>query len=398
MNDFEKQFKQIVSGLNINDRPNAEHKEVLRQQMLTACRQSSSKSARRIQPVWRKIMKSNITKIRRGSGNPAGHFVFLTQSNGTGLALANVIEQFSHPYQCTQTVYYDGKEHQRIKLYRLNLSQRREERPNNEVFVVDMRQSPVCTLYLYNNDKFAKVTRDYGMGPLKDPDLLPMLTKMENGSAQELGVQTINGVQAEGFRTTNEYNDITIWGDIETGLPVKVEIIHLNQDRKIVFEDFAFNVQFDPSLFLTEPPKGYRVSEYNLNQDTDSGQSRQTEGTQTDKVSNDFKPYSCEETVYRAGKKIYTSKLCRKNLSVRREERDDGVILIFDMAEKPVKFLTMKPKSMTAELELHYELSPAKEPDMLAMLTQMQHGLAEKLGIQEVEGIQAEGFHRVESV
>ena len=63
MNDFEKQFEQIVSAFDINDQPNAEHKKTLRQQMLTAHKESpSKKTAPRIQPIWSRIMKSNITK------------------------------------------------------------------------------------------------------------------------------------------------------------------------------------------------------------------------------------------------------------------------------------------------------------------------------------------------
>ena len=105
--------------------------------------------------IWSKIMKSNITKSAAAAMILIGAFFFLTQGNGS-LVLANVIEKFSLPYQCRQTVYYGGKEHQVTTLYRLNLSQRREECPNNEVFIVDMRQTPVRTLYLYENDKFAK--------------------------------------------------------------------------------------------------------------------------------------------------------------------------------------------------------------------------------------------------
>ena len=63
MNDLEKQFEQIVTGLEIDDRPNAEYKQALRKQMLAACKETSSNTAAiRIQPVWSKIMKSNITK------------------------------------------------------------------------------------------------------------------------------------------------------------------------------------------------------------------------------------------------------------------------------------------------------------------------------------------------
>ncbi len=396
MNDHEKQFEKIAAGLNINDRPNAEHKQALRQQMLTAYKDPSKKTAPRIQPTWSRIMKSNLTKSAAAAIIVLGAFIFLT-TNGASLAWADVVEHFTNPYQCTQTVYYGNKEHQTIKLYRLNLSQRREERPNNETFIVDMRQTPVCTLYLYNNDKLAQVRKDYGMGQRKDPDWLQMLTNMETSDAEELGVQEINGSRAKGFRTVSKYNDITIWADIETGLPVQVVIIHLQNDRKIVLEDFQFDINFDPTLFSTEPPTGYQVHEVSMNQKIDDAEkSDETGSTQTSQVADDFKPYSCEKMVYRGGKKVYTSKFYRKNLSVRRDERDYGTIFIFDMTEKPMRKLTLKPESMTAELKLNYKFGPSSDPDMRAWLARMQNGDAEKLGIQEIDGVQAEGFRDVD--
>ncbi|MHC4290332.1 MAG: carboxypeptidase-like regulatory domain-containing protein, partial [Planctomycetota bacterium] len=62
MTNNEKQFEKIAAGLNIDDRPNAEHKQALRKQMLDACKAPSDTAAIRIQPVWSRIMKSNITK------------------------------------------------------------------------------------------------------------------------------------------------------------------------------------------------------------------------------------------------------------------------------------------------------------------------------------------------
>ena len=64
MTDFEKQFEQIVAGLNIDDQSNTEHKQTLRKQMLDACKDAPSETtAIRIQPVWSKIMKNRMTQL-----------------------------------------------------------------------------------------------------------------------------------------------------------------------------------------------------------------------------------------------------------------------------------------------------------------------------------------------
>lgn len=348
---------------------------------------------------WSIIMKSNITKSAAAAIIVIGAFIFLTQTNGTGLVLASIIEKFSQPYQCRQTVYYSGQKHHVITLYRLNLSQRREERPNNEVFIVDMRKTPVRTLSLYENEKFAKVTNDYGMGPLKDPDLLQMLTNMETGNAEKLGVQTIDGVQAEGFRTVGKYNDITIWGDVETGLPVKVIIIHPQHDRKIVFDNFQFVVTFDPSLFSTNPPEGYQVNEVSLNEEAKDSQPGKTDVSlsETPERAEAFIPHSCVQTVYRDGVEVGKAKVLHKTLSLRREEHfDDGSIHVIDISERPVKILRMDPDTLKATLRRLYNMGPAKNPDLLAMLTRMRDGDAEKLGVQNINGVEAEGFHSVD--
>ena len=348
---------------------------------------------------WSIIMKSNITKSAAAALILIGTFILLTQTNGTGLVLADVIEKFSQPYECRQTVYYGDQEHHVITLYRLNLSQRREERPNNEVFIVDMRTTPVRTLFLYKNEKFAKVTNDYGMGPLKDPDLLQMLSNMETGNAEKLGVQTIDGIQAEGFRTVGKYNDITIWGNVETGLPVKVIIIHPQHDRKIVFDNFQFDVAFDLILFSTDPPEGYRVHEVSLNQDANDSQSDGTDMSlpETPEGAESFISHSCVQTVYRNSTEVGKAKILHKTLSLRREEHfDDGSIHVIDISERPVKILRMDPDTLKATLRRLYNMGPAKNPDLLAMLARMRNGDAEKIGIQDVDGFQAEGFQTVD--
>ncbi|MHC4952240.1 MAG: hypothetical protein ACYTEU_14850 [Planctomycetota bacterium] len=89
MTNNEKQFEKIAAGLNIDDRPNTEHKQVLRKQMLDACKdESSDKTAPRIQPAWSKIMKSNITKSAAAAIILIGAFIFLA-TNGTGVDKRN---------------------------------------------------------------------------------------------------------------------------------------------------------------------------------------------------------------------------------------------------------------------------------------------------------------------
>jgi len=61
----ESDFKELVSQLNIDDKPNPSHQENLRQQMLSVFKESVQQKPKIIllQSVWRTIMKSRITKF-----------------------------------------------------------------------------------------------------------------------------------------------------------------------------------------------------------------------------------------------------------------------------------------------------------------------------------------------
>ena len=63
----------------------------------------------------------------------------------------------------------------------------------------------------------------------------------------------------KGFHSKNEYNDITVWADVQTKLPVRFEVIHVGRGRKIIISEFEFDVDFNESLFSTTAPEGYTV-------------------------------------------------------------------------------------------------------------------------------------------
>jgi hypothetical protein len=108
MTNNEKQFEKIAAGLNIDDRPNTEHKQVLRKQMLDACKdESSDKTAPRIQPAWSKIMKSNIIKTAAAAMIIIGAFFGIYQLTGSidgaSIAFADVIEAMNNAAWMHQT-------------------------------------------------------------------------------------------------------------------------------------------------------------------------------------------------------------------------------------------------------------------------------------------------------
>jgi hypothetical protein len=78
-----------------------------------------------------------------------------------------------------------------------------------------------------------------------DPDVL----------IEPLGEKEIDGRTAKGFRATGPDEELTIWVDSQTALPIRIE----QKGRQIQFActDFQFDIEMDESLFSMEIPEGY---------------------------------------------------------------------------------------------------------------------------------------------
>lgn len=240
----------------------------IRDEVLSAMEQSQKVHSAGIEPsLWRIIMKSQITKLATAAVVLMAVFAgihFLGGSfDGTSLAWADVSEQIStfQPYTNTTTVQYDGRPDQSRTVAHLSLTQRREIRSNGTILVFDL-SVPKC-LTLMPERKHA-IERIYDMEPTTNYDLLELVKSMESrisglGGVQEIGVKNIDGHVAKGFRSSNEINDITVWADVQTKLPVLVKVVHVGQGRIIIMSDFTFDVKLDEALFSTTAPEGYTV-------------------------------------------------------------------------------------------------------------------------------------------
>jgi len=212
-------------------------------------------------------MKSTITKFAAAAAIIIAVLIGIHYSGGSidgaSVAWADVMEQISsfRPYACTKTVHDEGAPVRSYHLMRLSLTQRREIRSNGTILVFDLAVPKSLTLV---PEKKYAIERTYDMSPASDPDIFRMANSMQNmpsggKGVQEIGIQEIDGHVTKGFRSKSEYNDITIWADINTKLPVQLEIIHVRTGRKIIISDLEFDVDFDEALFSTTAPEGYTV-------------------------------------------------------------------------------------------------------------------------------------------
>ena len=217
--------------------------------------------------LWSNIMKSRITKLAAAAVIIIAVMIGINQFGGSigggSVVWADVIEQISEfrPYVCKMTFKYDGdRPSDTYTVMHMTPSKRREIRDEGRLIqVFDMSQRPVRILALYPDRKFARETLLLDRGPTKDPDLLRIIAGRQNGTEEDLGLDKIDGKTVRVFHSPDQHNEFTVWVDVETSLPKRVEIQQPTSNRMVIMEEFEFNVEFDESLFDTTAPEDYAV-------------------------------------------------------------------------------------------------------------------------------------------
>ena len=214
---------------------------------------------------WRILMRSRISQLAAAAVIIIAAFLIIYlfggSIDGSNVVWADVLEQIRtfRPYVFRETIKYDGRPADTKRFMRLSLSRRREIRSDGSIWVFDMSEKPLRRLTLYPDKKRAQEMTITDMEPAKDPDLLRIIGKRQDGAEEELGIKQIDGRTVKGFHSPGKLNDFTIWADVETQLPVYVKVRQDGLKRTIIGEDFEFDVDFDPSLFSTTSPEGYSV-------------------------------------------------------------------------------------------------------------------------------------------
>jgi outer membrane lipoprotein-sorting protein len=268
MTDFEKQFEQIVAGLNIDDQSSTEHKQTLRKQMLDACKDAPSETtAIRIQPVWSKIMKNRMTQLTSAAAILIVALVGIHFLIGTGVTVtfAKAVE----PILNAATISYDfivGSEEDGVVLHDIVTEDRIRRTMDGAVMIVDLDKQTMIRLdtkrkeaaYLDIKGPFGRGVLGFNKfvrqlkGMLDDPDFEP----------EELGEQDIDGQKAVGFRAGGDGGGIVIWADAKTAKPIRVELGLPHQ--AYIIKNFEFNFPLDVSTVSMEVPQGYTLKETDM--------------------------------------------------------------------------------------------------------------------------------------
>jgi outer membrane lipoprotein-sorting protein len=124
------------------------------------------------------------------------------------------------------------------------------------------------------------------------------LWHLRNGTEEELGEETIDGVKAQGFCVVQEdeyfRNTITLWAEVKSALPVTVEIVSRALKApgdELVFEleDFEVDEAMDAGPFSMEVPAGYTLSDRARLEDVEFAEKSSPEA---DKIAEAFALWS----------------------------------------------------------------------------------------------------------
>jgi len=214
--------------------------------------------------LWWKPKESETYRVVYGDllvGDANAEELRQPRKTSTSIPSADASDQapVPRPYSCLCTWEYEGQPPYSCRKMHLNLSRRREERSDGRILVFDVSQAPNRTLILDPSRKTAIEETLPNTKPSQNPDFLKIAASLSDGSAEDLGVKEVDGQLAHGFHKPDKFNEFTVWVHPETGLPIRIELVHPTLSRRLIMSEFRFDVQFDESLFSTTAPAGYSV-------------------------------------------------------------------------------------------------------------------------------------------
>ena len=246
------------------------------------------KSAQREPSMWRFVMKNPLTKIAVAAAVVVAGVigVWLWKQTGSGLALADVLARMeqvqTYRLKISSNFQFEGAESKPVAeaemLVSRDLGQKTVMQVNHpitgqsmlEEIYLPADQRTVITL-MPNEKQYSKVEVDAATieqwQSENDPRyLVERVTKCRH---TRLGRSVIDGTEVEGFQTTDPNSwggmpvagaEIKIWADVETRLPVRIEI---GKDApgqghlQVVAHDFEWSVPAEAGEFTPVIPADY---------------------------------------------------------------------------------------------------------------------------------------------
>ena len=243
------------------------------------------------QNIWRIIMKSRITKLAVAAVIIVAVILGLTITDGpdiASVAWSEVIEKVEQipalTFDMTTEISYPGNKAISIQSENYvagDYGTKSSLYMNGEVFVVKYRLPNKNLAYIIRpKDKtYMRIDlSDEQAAKGQDPDdPRTWLKIILSGDYTKLGRDNINAAAVEGIEcnrpemTGDENGIMRLWVDVETNLPVRIEVEKLGMEagqmrpHKFVMENFQWNVELDESVLEPNIPNDYKLREVQKN-------------------------------------------------------------------------------------------------------------------------------------
>jgi len=215
--------------------------------------------------IWRIIMKSTITKLAVAAAILIAvgiGFHFIGNPLGATVTFAEVIE----PILNARTVILDliiGDEETGPVMHEIVVGPRMRRtisNMENMIHIIDLESGNMLLLdteeqtavYVDIQGSVQERTRSYV------EFLRKMIVKVQD-NYEKLGEQEIDGQKAIGFVARGPNEEVKVWADPETALPIRIEL-RLGQIF-VILKNFQFDAPIDDSLISMDVPSGYTLKQ-----------------------------------------------------------------------------------------------------------------------------------------
>jgi outer membrane lipoprotein-sorting protein len=268
--------------------------------------------------------------------------------DGAGVTLAQVLSQLREvrPYAVTVTRRFHQSNRVDVRrIMVLNEYQRREEFPDGTVWIFDFSRDPMVLLKLDPATKQAvqETLADRRPRPVNRSVLEELRHYEENPDAYRIadrGIQEMDGHRTKCFQVLREQPVVdTIWVDIKTRLPVRIECERRMLQDTLIMTEYDFAPQFDRRQFEPVLPPGYTLAA--------------PVAPKEEQATGGFRPRRYTETAREEDGTTEVAHFLEPSIDRCRREYAHGLTEIYDFSQQPHRMLRLDAEKKEAVLETY---------------------------------------------
>jgi len=280
LNEKDSDISRLLRELPFDDAPRREHAELLRQQALA--RFDEALRAAPADPWWKLALKQGREIMKRRKPRVIAVTIACAASLAAVWLLlghqsaAQAVSRFTNALVQARSAHFqmevtiEGQPRQKFQAWYLAPGKFRQEL-GSMINVSDFSAGKMVSLM----PALKKAMIMNFTGAPKDKldsnyferlrDLLAGSRDFKGSKVERLGEKEFEGKRAVGFRLDSPAATVTLWGDPNTGLPVRIESVWSGIPRtEVAMTHFEFNVALKASLFDLTPPAGYKVQSFDV--------------------------------------------------------------------------------------------------------------------------------------